>query len=330
MKISIIIPAYNVENYIERCISSILVQNIYEIEIIVVNDGSTDNTLEKLLKIKDKDNRIKILNQANKGSIEARKLGLKKANGKYIMFVDADDWIEKDSLEKVYNNAIQNNSDIVLFNYYTSYDDRKIENIIYKKNKIDNEDLIRLLLLEKIEPTLWSMFIKREFIIKENIKFPNNISMSEDISTLLSMFITKPMFSIETSLVYNYYQRKESITNTLNDKVLDIGIAMNFMKKLLMESDLYLNYKDEIEYIIYKDLFVYSLIKYNGKLSVHRKIKKSWDSHNIRLYDNKYIMNDINKYNENYKFRIRMYNSSVLLGRALDWCITIKNNIIKV
>ena len=93
MKISVIIPAYNVSNYIEKCIKSILSQPMKDIEIIVVNDGSTDDTLNKLIEIEKQDERVKVFNQENKGIMETRKSGLKEAVGDYLMFVDSDDWI---------------------------------------------------------------------------------------------------------------------------------------------------------------------------------------------------------------------------------------------
>ena len=99
MKVSVIIPAYNIEDYIGRCLESIIKQTLKDIEIIVVNDGSNDNTLAIINVFARKDNRIKIVDKKNKGSIEARKSGFKVANGEFILFIDGDDWIENDCLE---------------------------------------------------------------------------------------------------------------------------------------------------------------------------------------------------------------------------------------
>ena len=99
MKVSVIIAAYNIEEYIERCIESVINQSEIEIEIIIVNDGSTDNTLNIIKKMSDLDERIIIINQKNQGLVEARKRGLKNANGKFILFLDGDDLLENNCVE---------------------------------------------------------------------------------------------------------------------------------------------------------------------------------------------------------------------------------------
>lgn len=129
IKVSIIVAAYNIEKYIYKCIDSIRKQTFKDIEIIIVNDGSTDSTLNIIRNLALKDSRIRIIDKKNEGLIEARKSGLDVANGEYILFVDGDDWLELDALEKLYNNAINNNSDIVIYNAYNSYDNNKIKYI---------------------------------------------------------------------------------------------------------------------------------------------------------------------------------------------------------
>ena len=125
MKVSVIIAAYNIEEYIERCIESVINQSEIEIEIIIVNDGSTDNTLNIIKKMSDLDERIIIINQKNQGLVEARKRGLKNANGKFILFLDGDDWLENNCVEELYKTAIDKNADVVLYNAYKAYEDKK-------------------------------------------------------------------------------------------------------------------------------------------------------------------------------------------------------------
>lgn len=132
IKISVIVPAYNIEQYIERCLISIKNQTLDDIEIIVVNDGSIDNTLSKIKKCSSGDNRIKIINKKNQGSIEARKSGLKEATGKYILFVDGDDWLEKDALNILYKKAEEDLADIVIYNAFDVYDNINKEKKIIK------------------------------------------------------------------------------------------------------------------------------------------------------------------------------------------------------
>ena len=114
-KLSIIVPVYNASKYLERCLDSVINQTLKEIEIICINDGSSDNSKTILENYAKKDNRIKIINQKNLGLSASRNKGIKYANGEYIFFVDADDWIELNTCEITYNFAKEKNLDLLLF-----------------------------------------------------------------------------------------------------------------------------------------------------------------------------------------------------------------------
>ena len=111
-KLSVIIPVYNVENYLRECLDSITSQTVKDIEIICIDDGSTDNSPKILKEYQKKDSRIKIITKENGGQASARNLGIKKAQGEYIAFIDSDDFIESEMLEKLYTKAKDNNLDI--------------------------------------------------------------------------------------------------------------------------------------------------------------------------------------------------------------------------
>ena len=115
VEISVIIPVFNVETFLEECLNSIINQSFNDIEIICINDGSTDNSLEILKIYVSEDQRIKVINQKNSGQGFARKVGLKNANGNFILFLDSDDFLELNALELLYNNIQSNQSDVVLF-----------------------------------------------------------------------------------------------------------------------------------------------------------------------------------------------------------------------
>ncbi|WP_054834987.1 glycosyltransferase [Methanobrevibacter arboriphilus] len=114
--VSVIVPVYNTEDYIQECLNSIINQSLSNIEIILVNDGSTDGSLEILEDYAKKDTRIKIINKDNEGQAIAKNLAISKSNGKYLSFIDSDDYIDLNAYEKIYNYAESNNNDIVLFN----------------------------------------------------------------------------------------------------------------------------------------------------------------------------------------------------------------------
>uniref|UniRef100_UPI003864C4B3 glycosyltransferase family 2 protein n=1 Tax=Methanobrevibacter sp. TaxID=66852 RepID=UPI003864C4B3 len=115
--VSVIIPVYNVEKYLKECLDSVCNQTLANIEIICVNDGSTDNSLAILNEYAQKDGRIKIISQENQGLGAARNRGLEDASADYVYFLDSDDYIELTTLEKLFNNAVSNSSDVVLFKF---------------------------------------------------------------------------------------------------------------------------------------------------------------------------------------------------------------------
>ena len=318
MKVSVIIVAYNIENYVERCLISITNQTLKEIEIIVVNDGSTDHTLEKIKNIANDDKRIVIVNQENKGSIEARKSGLNVARGDYILFVDGDDWLEVNTLELLYKNAIINNSDIVIYNAFLSYDDRKEKfDIIFNKN-LDENDYIENLFLAKIAPSLWSKFVKLDFLKSNNIAFPSNISFAEDLAAVSSWFMNNPKISIVKEYLYNYYKREKSIKKKKDEKVLEVDKALSFIKNTLIEKNIYDKYKKQFEYMAYRILFTCWFFIYCDEEEINIKLYKQYKNRNINIKDNDIIYKKIKSYPLSLRIRIKIYDKSYKYGKIYD------------
>ena len=240
-KVSVIVPAYNIENFIERCLNSLINQTLKEIEVIVVNDGSQDGTLAKIQEFENT-NRIVVVDQKNKGTTEARKSGLNRAIGEYVLFVDGDDWLENNSIEILYDKATKTNSDIIMFHAFKVYSNRKEVALSYSQN-ITKFSIVELLKGD-IGPELCYKFRKLVHIRQNNIQFPSNISFAEDLATNFSLFINNPKVSVVNTPLYNYYMREDSITNTINSKVLEINEAFDFIKITLMEHGVYDKYKE--------------------------------------------------------------------------------------
>ncbi|KEZ50329.1 glycosyltransferase [Metabacillus indicus] len=186
LKISVIIPVYNAEKYLEACIESLLNQTLKECEFIFVNDGSTDRS-RKIIEEKLKTSKqIKLINQKNNGVSSARNNGLEIAKGEYVGFVDADDFIEEEFYETLYKQAIINQSDIIISNYisYRKGEEKVICNplkldTIYQKKDILNEILPYLIESDQLN-SIWNKVYKRDIIQHNNILFPNNLSLGED------------------------------------------------------------------------------------------------------------------------------------------------------
>ena len=191
IKISTIIPIFNAEKYLDKCLTSIINQTLKDIEIICVNDGSTDNSLKILKYYSNLDDRIKIINTDNHGQGSARNRALKEAEGEFISFVDADDWIELNSYEILYNMAKKNNLDMLFFkmiNYINSteeliktdiYDYKCFENKFNEGEIFSNMDIQDFLFKIAVCPV--SKLYNRNFLLKYNHEFPEGIICEDNI-----------------------------------------------------------------------------------------------------------------------------------------------------
>ncbi|WP_395064839.1 glycosyltransferase family 2 protein [Flavobacterium sp.] len=184
--ISVIIPVFNAQLHLDKCIQSLLDQTEKQCEFIFVNDGSTDNSQHILESYKVQDDRIKIINQKNQGVSVARNNGLKIAQGNYIGFVDADDFIENDYYQKMYSSAINHEIDIVICKYFSSQGTHQFisshpfdENIILEKQFIQKEIIPYFIGNENLN-SIWNKLYKKELIIDNKIEFPKGIALGED------------------------------------------------------------------------------------------------------------------------------------------------------
>ncbi len=253
-KITIVIPAYNAELTIEECMNSIISQTYENIEIIVVNDGSTDNTkalVEKYVKI---DDRVKLLNQINSGVSEARNNGLKKASGDFIVFVDCDDWLEQNMIELMIDCQTKYNVDVVRCNYfYDKIDGTKIANVYDLANKricsmdIDKVREHFLLAHEPIKNLVMLLLIKKEILIKNGIVFNKDLYMMEDVLYYQQLFSSiESIYFMETPL-YHYFENPNSVTNSSSkfERMIYGIISTNkVLKKFLLDDELLTNKYD--------------------------------------------------------------------------------------
>lgn len=267
--VSIIVPAYNVENYIDNCINSLINQTYNNIEIIIVDDGSTDGTLKKSMNYQKKDKRIKILKKKNGGLSSARNFGINSSKGDYITFVDSDDDVDINYIEKLVNKLESNNADISMCG-------RK--NIYTYNNKIDvspsicNDILLDIKsYLDNIDdPTAYGSFAccklyKREFVI--NTMFDESIYVYEDNLFSLQICLQNPIFYYFDEKLYNYYIRNGSLSRKQFDQRKATGI--DSLNKTI---DICKNHFPEYEqkYILKK---IKSLIWFKGSTNNKQYIK---------------------------------------------------------
>lgn len=240
MKLSIIIPVYNLAQYIEKCLNSILNQPFKDYEIICVNDGSTDNSLEILNRFKDK---ITIIDKENEGSGVARNVGIDRAQGEYIFFIDGDDWLEDNVLEKIVNKADELNTDILVFGGLSYYGD-KGKNGGYSKNKLPKKYFNRVFSAEDIKKdifkfpsTPWSKLYRREFLLKNNIRF-QHIKVGQDQLPFFHSMITAEKIAILPENIYCYRKNRKGSAMTVKKKKNFSPIYVFYgVEKLLINID---------------------------------------------------------------------------------------------
>lgn len=244
IKVSIVVPVYNCEKYLNRCIDSLVQQTYKNIEIILVDDGSTDSSGQICDKYKTDDERIKVFHIANSGSAEARNYGLDRASGKYIMFVDSDDYIELNSVGCFVNEAERNNLDIIAGKYIVV--DEK-QNILDKSSKkiLSNNSSYEIFSGEKFLvtngffPVLWLYFYSLEYLRKINLKlrtFQNN-GCYEDTEFVIKALVKAKRIKMMDLPFYYYVQRddsqKERKEESLSYNLLDVADELEKVEKFL-------------------------------------------------------------------------------------------------
>ena len=206
--VSIIVPVYNVEEILERCVESILKQSYKNIELILVDDGSHDKCPEMCDEYKRQDKRVRVIHKENGGQATARNAGIKIAKGKYVCFVDSDDYVAKDYVKKLYSVISKSNLDFVACNYKRIYND-KVQECKINKFNIDNF----------ITPAPWNKIFKKE--VFNEIKFPEGVYY-EDLGIFPMIYCKYPNYKIIEDSLYFYVQNPNSTMYKKNDKIFDI------------------------------------------------------------------------------------------------------------
>lgn len=285
MKISIIVPVYNIENYIEKCLKSIINQTYHNWEAIIIDDGSTDNSGKICDDFALKDERIKVFHIKNGGPSYARNYAVTKTSGLYLFFVDGDDYLECDALEKMVNLAA--NKDIVYCDYYTVYDDGR-----KRYNKLIYFDIISSKEYVTGMPTATCKLINKNFFIKSNIKFLEGKYFEDNAVIPVLCALSKNVVYLREAKYY-YYQRVGSILNQkkYNLKWEDIFDVLEYLKKEFVDRKIYDEYYQELEYIFIEYLlhaanlrfFDYKEGRYNIK-KVHDVMKKNFPKWQNNIY----------------------------------------------
>lgn len=247
-KVSVIVPVYNVEAYLEQCIHSILQQSYKNIELILVNDGSTDKSLEIIQKFQKNYSEIVVVNQKNQGLSGARNSGINIAKGEYIIFVDSDDYIDKELVEDAVKRTEETNSDITVFGYKRVQEDGTlIKEVKLKENILSVNEALSQILSLKISPMACNKLYKRALFLDNNIRYPLN-KLHEDLGTTYKLIWHTKRVAILPKSYYNWVVRDGSITsNTTYRHVNDIYDLFYQQKYFLKENSIYRNFREYYE-----------------------------------------------------------------------------------
>ncbi len=290
-KVSIIVPVYNVENYIYKCLSSLKNQTLKDIEIIVVNDGSTDKSKEIVKRFLD-DKRFIYLEKENGGLSDARNYGMPYAQGEYIAFVDSDDYVELSMYEKMYKKAIEEKSDMVECDFIWEYPN---------KEKVDTGKIYngkkQAMIYARV--VAWNKLIKKEILEKAKIEFPKGLRY-EDIEFFYKLVPYLNKISFVKEPLVHYVQRESSIANTQNERTGEIFKVLENVINYYIEEGIFNDYRQELEYT-YTRLTLCSSLKritaIKDKNVKNRLLKLTWENLNTKFPNwkqNQYLKQNLN------------------------------------
>ena len=264
VKISVVLPVYNVANYLRKCLDSLVNQTFKDFEVICVNDGSTDLSLGILEGYALTDSRFKIITQENRGLSGARNTGIKHVQGEYVLFVDSDDWLEENALEELYNHVNGFNSDITMFKFrYFNEDTKEFSENQNSKLEIIPDSLATsnfnyndvLDILFKISHAPFNKLYKKSFLDKWS--FPEGL-IYEDLYFFYTVFLNAKKTSVVREILYNYRVRDDSISTKGDEKSFDIFTVLKHVQQNLFDKSIYESVKDDfLMFIVVNLKFVY-------------------------------------------------------------------------
>ena len=296
VKISVILPVFNGEKYINKSIESVLNQSFMDFELIIINDGSNDNTLDVINSFSD--DRIKLINQSNHGPGYSRNRGLEIASGEYIMFLDADDWFRDDALEIAYSEACKFNTDLTFFQMINYNDGEVYENDWFNLKTFDKTFENRTFTPDETPGSIFDLSVgvcqkiyNHSFLKKINARFPEGIFF-EDMPFFFYVYLKASKISIIKKHLYYRRKHDESITHVVDEKFLDTVRAGQILMDIFIKNNWYHVYAyDLIAYKINGPRYALRDIplKYKDKMFI--LIKSDYESIKQSQYYDDFLKN---------------------------------------
>lgn len=250
IKVSIIVPVYNVEEYLAKCLDSILAQTLEEIEIIAIDNGSTDSSLKILLNYASNHNKIKMFKIQSRGLSNARNFGLLQAEGEYVGYVDSDDFVDPNMFETMYKKAKEQDSVIVECSLHHTYANKEYPELI-KKYYTQSE------LLCYGRYIVWNKIYHREWMLESKAQFPLN-TIYEDVGFTVNLIPHITKYDYVDIAPYYYLQRRGSLSNKSCEKTMDIFIILQYISDYYKKNCFYTQYRQELEFLYIRILLLSS------------------------------------------------------------------------
>lgn len=279
--VSIIIPVYNVEKYLRQCLNSVIGQSFQDIEILIVNDGSTDGSLQILREYEQLDKRLIIIEKENSGLSAARNSALEIARGKYIAFIDSDDWVETQMIELLYKKALASGADVVLYDCYDYHENIGSREECWASPYVKNKEYITLSdRKDLLVPCLaWLKLYKRSFLDKYNLRFLEGVILEDTLWNLKVVSLAAKVVSLKQKLYY-YRQRNDLIIGNMvmsksnNYRIFDIfKLAQNGIE--FLDEEFYESEWSDISkaYIVWLLFHHSKMVKLSSKYKYYKNMK---------------------------------------------------------
>lgn len=234
--ISIIIPVYNVEKYLEKCLNTVKNQTFKDFEALIINDGTPDNSMKIAEKFVNEDKRFIFFNKPNGGLSDARNFGLERAKGEFVVFIDSDDYVDKDYLKVMYEGCINNNADMAYcrFKHYYPRTGIKVISLNPKKGVYDRDKALDMLIRDNLMHSYaWNKIYRKSLFIDNDIRYPK--MYFEDVATSIRLLCNANRIVVSDKYLYFYVRHPGSIMSTMNakkinDLILSLLINRNYIQ----------------------------------------------------------------------------------------------------
>ena len=271
-EIDVIVPVFNAEKYVRRCLDSILKQTLEDWGLLLIDDGSVDNSAAICNDYALNDSRIRVFHQANAGTSAARNTGLNNAQGKWITFVDSDDWIAPDYLEQMLQIVSSQSMEAVFCNCFLVQDNKITPEYIYEENQCFNQEEIlkRLLTISQVRSEIWGKIFKRELLV--SLRFNTDVRIGEDMLFLIELYHACKSLKTATLREPLYYYRQ------LNTSVMRTGHLVQDIKQTLMTYEQFIHEHPDVaaNYPVEHATFIVRLLTYLTKQDVLRQFNDAY------------------------------------------------------